>query len=300
MAAHQFQPGEEQPLKAQKKVLAESGNRPKLAKESRKANHLDGKTWLRYSISIWDDIRKSQDEIKLNHPAMFPSDLPRRLIQMFTSENQKVVLDPFLGTGSTLIAAKELDKNGIGLDISREYIDLAAKRLNIKTGLFSHNVPQRLIHDDAKNILEYVEERSVDICITSPPYWDILTMKRTADNKGNKDYIEKQDNLGDIHDYQEFLEELKKIFKDVFFVLKPRSYCIVVVMDIRKKDVFYPFHTDIAKMMTEIGFIFDDMIIWNRKHEYSNLRPLGYPFVFRVNKIHEYILIFLKPGLKNK
>ena len=48
--------------------------------------------------------------------------------------------------------------------------------------------------------------------------------------------------------------------------------------------------------MTEIGFEFEDIIIWDRKQEYSNLRPLGYPYVFRVNKVHEYILIFKKQG----
>lgn len=284
-------------MKARKKALATEGNNP-VARRVRQANDLDGKTWLRYSISVWDDIRKNPEEMKLNHPAMFPSELPRRLIQMFTNEKQNVVLDPFLGTGSTLLAAKELDKNGIGLDISKEYIDLAAKRLNIKHGLFTRNVPQQLIHDDARNLLEYVDANTVDICITSPPYWDILTQRRSADNKKIKDYIEKQDNLGDIHEYEDFLEELKKIFKDVYFVLRPGSYCIVVVMDIRKKDAFYPFHADLARMMSEIGFIFDDLIIWNRKYEYSNLRPLGYPCVFRVNKIHEYVLIFLKPGKK--
>lgn len=48
-------------------------------------------------------------------------------------------------------------------------------------------------------------------------------------------------------------------------------------------------------MMEHIGFIYDDLIIWDRRHEYNNLKPLGYPAVFRINKIHEYILIFKKP-----
>ena len=86
----------------------------------------------------------------------------------------------------------------------------------------------------------------------------------------------------------------------MFIVLKQGSYCVVDVMDIRKKSKFYPFHIDIAQMMQEIGFIFDDIIIWDRRLGYNDLRPLGYPSVFRVNKIHEYLLIFLKPGKKLK
>jgi hypothetical protein len=65
-------------------------------------------------------------------------------------------------------------------------------------------------------------------------------------------------------------------------------------MDIRKKSKFYPFHMDIVKLMGDIGFNFEDTIIWDRQHEYNNMRPLGYPYVFRVNKVHEYILIFRK------
>ena len=65
-------------------------------------------------------------------------------------------------------------------------------------------------------------------------------------------------------------------------------------MDIRKKNIFYPLHSDIAMEMQKIGFIYDDIIIWDRQHEYNNMRPLGYPYKFRINKVHEYILIFIK------
>jgi len=46
--------------------------------------------------------------------------------------------------------------------------------------------------------------------------------------------------------------------------------------------------------MQEIGFELDDIIIWDRQKEYNNMRPLGYPYVFRVNKVHEFVLIFKK------
>jgi hypothetical protein len=65
-------------------------------------------------------------------------------------------------------------------------------------------------------------------------------------------------------------------------------------MDIRQGSQFFPFHMSISNMMAEVGFVLEDIIIWDRKREYSNLRPLGYPYVFIVNKVHEYILIFRK------
>lgn len=265
-------------------------------KPSKKANELDGKSWLQYSISVWNDIKKTKEEKELKHPAMFPKELPKRIIQMFLTEDKKVVLDPFLGVASTLLAAKETGKHGIGFEISEKYAKIAQQRLNQQPELFqSVHIPQVIYNENAKDLSKYLPIESVDLCVTSPPYWDILTAKRTADLKPIKNYEEKKGNLGEIHDYKAFLDELKFVFEEVYIVLKKLAYCVVVVMDIRKKDKYYPFHIDVTRFMHEIGFMLDDIIIWDRRSEYNNLSPLGYPSVFRVNKIHEYILIFLKP-----
>jgi hypothetical protein len=71
-------------------------------------------------------------------------------------------------------------------------------------------------------------------------------------------------------------------------------------MDLRKKDKFFPLHIDISKMMSELGFELEDIMIWDRQHEYNNMKTLGYPYVFRVNKVHEFMLIFWKRELKIK
>ena len=92
-----------------------------------------------------------------------------------------------------------------------------------------------------------------------------------------------------------FLEELAEVFSKVYQAMKPGAYCCVVVMDLRKKERFYPFHSDLAQYLERVGFILDDIIIWDRSSEYNNLRPLGHPSVFRINKVHEYINIFQKP-----
>ena len=85
------------------------------------------------------------------------------------------------------------------------------------------------------------------------------------------------------------------IFSGVFDVLKPKSRCAVVVMDIRKKSKFYPLHIDLTTRMEHIGFELDEFAIWDRQHEYNFMTTLGYPYVFRFNKIHEFICIFKKP-----
>jgi len=263
----------------------------------KRANDLDGKTWTKYSISIWSDIKKTREEVALGHPAIFPIALVSRLIRVFTNSNQKVIFDPFAGIGSTVVAAQRLGKQGIGIEISPEYALKARKRLGQKT-LENHDSEGIIYNVNALDMLNYVGENTVDLVVTSPPYWNILSEKRSADYKEIRNYGNLEGDLSSIENYDDFLKELKKVFECVYKVMREGAYCCVIVMDIRKKNNFYPFHSDIASFMKDIGFIYDDIIIWDRRHEYNNMRPLGYPAVFRVNKAHEYILIFQKPITK--
>ena len=260
--------------------------------ERKHCNNLDGKTWLKYSISIWSEISKTTSELKLKHPAIFPVALASRLIAIFMNKDDRVVLDPFAGVGSTLVAAKESGKESIGIELSTEFIAVAKNRLD---QLILHQEKATIFPANALDLSQYVAPESVDFVCTSPPYWNILSEKRSADYKEIRDYGKASDDLGKIQDYQEFLAKLKDVFAEVYKVMRKGAYCCVIVMDIRKKSKFYPFHSDVAELMQSLGFIYDDLIIWDRRHEYNNMRPLGYPSVFRVNKAHEFILIFQKP-----
>ena len=267
---------------------------PSPTRGGKRANELDGKTWLSHSISVWSDLTKTKEERELKHPAMFPCALAERLIRCFTNEQSRVILDPFVGVGSTLIAAKELRKDAIGVEISPEFAEIAQSRVS-QVMPFEGESDVKIHVDDSRNLSAHVPDNSVDMVITSPPYWDILLEKRTADYKESRHYGEAIADLGKIRDYKEFLMHLREVFAQVYKVMKPKSYCCVIVMDLRKKGRFYPYHMDISQFMEDIGFILDDLVIWNRGHEYNNLRPLGYPSVFRVNRIHEFIMIFQKP-----
>ncbi|MFB3883233.1 MAG: DNA methyltransferase [Armatimonadota bacterium] len=255
----------------------------------RRANSLDGKTWARNSISVWSDIRKSKEELKLKHPALFPAQLVERIIECFLPPEGKTVLDPFCGYGSTLVAARNLGKQGIGLDINPDYVKAARTRVGRKRD------GCRVIRANAADVLRHVRRSSVDLVVTSPPYWDVLTRRRSADRKAVRNYGESGDDLGRIGDYDEFLMALRRVFAEVLLALKPGAYCVVIVMDVRKRDQFYPLHSDLAVAMQAAGYLWDDLIIWDRRQEYNSFRPLGYPAVFRINKAHEYILIFQKP-----
>ena len=285
-------------------------------KPRRHCNDLDGKHWLQNSISVWSDIRKTTEETRLKHPAMFPQMLAERLIETFLAPEGTRVLDPFAGSGSTLLAAERMGKQGLGLELSAEYVTLARCRLaerasvpgdatetSTNTGTTESSgdvqteaaVRSIVHHASARDLLSLIDAESVDLCISSPPYWNILNQRRTADGKAKRHYGNLEGDLGTIEEYEAFLSAVTDVYTDVLALLKPRCYCCIVVMDLRKKNRFFPLHSDLATRLVTAGYRYDDLIIWNRQSEYNNLRPLGYPSVFRVNKVHEFVLLMQKP-----
>tara|TARA_B100000963_G_C22638977_1_gene679279 strand:+ start:537 stop:1337 length:801 start_codon:yes stop_codon:yes gene_type:complete len=262
-----------------------------------KMNNLTGKEWLQESFSIWSDIKKNKEEISTKHPALFPQKLPEKLIRLYTKCDGETILDPFMGIGSTLLASMNTGTKSIGFDLNKDYCKIAKKRIkNFQKDLFNENktYTPEVYNLDSNKILTKVKEESVDLAITSPPYWDILNQKRTADFKEIRNYSDSKKDIGNISDYEKFLESLKSIFTQVYKSLKFNKRCISVVMDIRKKDKFYPLHEDQTRIMKEIGFELEEYVIWNRQSDYNNMKTLGYPWVFRFNKVHEFICIYWK------
>jgi DNA modification methylase len=275
--------------------------------------HLDGKTWIKYSISVWNDIEKSSEEKKIakKHPAIFPISLASRILDCFTmslTDTPITVLDPFLGSGSTLLAAREKGYSGVGFDVVNDFIKLASDRFNKE--LFEEKAEFEiikehklldikenafyLVQDDARKIKEYLKSESISIMITSPPYWLVHKRKRSADYKNERPYSDLDIDLGNIQSYEDFLNQIKIVFEGSYGALKKNCYSIVNVMDLRYGSKFIPYHSDIARIMQDIGFSFEDIIIWNRAKEYNNIKPLGYPYKFIINKVHEYLLVFRK------
>jgi len=263
-----------------------------------KMNNLSGKEWLQNSFSIWRDINKTQEERQLKHPAMFPQQLVEKLINIYTKNPGEIILDPFMGIGSTIKAAYNLGKKGVGIDLNNKYCEIAQSRLaKEQNEIFNKEIQKfkpDIFCDDSRNLLNHIKPNSVDLVVTSPPYWDILNMKRTVDNKEKRNYSSLKNDIGNIPDYNKFLNDLKLIYSEVYKALKPNKRCCCVVMDIRKQDQFYPLHEDQTRIMREIGFELEEYIIWDRQKEYNNMKTLGYPWVFRFNKVHEFICIYWK------
>ena len=95
--------------------------------------------FMEATLDVWDMHAESARRVR--HPAPFPVELPRRLIDLYTFEGD-VVLDPFMGSGSTLVAAALTDRRGIGYDLDSNYVDVARERINAaKARVWAHRQP---------------------------------------------------------------------------------------------------------------------------------------------------------------
>lgn len=259
-----------------------------------KVNSLSGKEWLQNSFSIWRDLGKNEEERKLGHPAIFTVKLASKLIDTFCPPEKALILDPFAGSGTTLLAGLMKGHEVLGCDLNKNFKKLFLERATNKYNVNSERLEDCYIIQDSRFLTQKVQLESVDLCITSPPYWDILNQRRTADYKESVGYSDSDKDLGNLDHYPDFLDALELVCQEINSVLKPKSYFLLNVMDLRKKDRFFPLHIDATRITQASGFSLEDIIIWDRQSEYNNMRPLGYPFKFIVNKVHEYILIFRK------
>ena len=255
-----------------------------------RANALTGSEWLKNSFSIWRGLGKDSDAG--DHPAPFPIALVVKLIDCFAADREGLLLDPFAGSGSSLLAALQVGMGAVGFDINLEYRSVFERRLSL---FEAPNTRWRYEIHDARHLGTLLDTNSTEICITSPPYWDILNRKRTADGKVPRSYSANGHDLGNLAEYHAFLAALEQVAGQVGNVLRPRGYFILNVMDIRKGSTFYPLHQDASDGVLRTGaFTLEDIIVWDRQSDYNTMRPLGYPYKFIINKVHEYLLIFRK------
>src|SRR5579875_1995404 len=138
-------------------------------------NCLTAKEWIQSQVAIWEFFYEKRDVRDKNvHPAVFPIGLPKKCIQLFTHQGE-LVLDPFVGIGTTLVAAFDLNRNAVGFDLKKEYVEYANSRiaqakLDNWGGKPQSSTIQFAIHDEAHNIPQYLQPQTVSLTVTSPPY----------------------------------------------------------------------------------------------------------------------------------
>ena len=153
-------------------------------------NCLTAKEWLKNQLGVWQFNYETRDiRDKTLHPATFPISLALRIIEQFTHQGE-LVLDPFVGSGTALLAAQDVNRNAVGFDLSCEYVKLSLERISQQRLI--HPSVQLAVNDDARNIPRYLPEESVSLVVTSPPYANLLNRKTQETSLGG---TETTDNL---------------------------------------------------------------------------------------------------------
>lgn len=264
-------------------------------------NDLEPKEWLKFQKSWFVHNPPPRHKDVLRHPAKFPETLVQEFIEFFTKQGQ-VIFDPMVGTGSALIAALSCNRHSYGIELNPDYAEIAREmliKLRASMGDASQQIKSEIITGDAADIAKHViayKIPQIDYVITSPPYWDMLHAQGAGTQKKRRsadelDTIYSRDlkDLGNISDYDKFIERLGEIYKDLQPYLKSGAYLTIIVKNIKKGGRIYPLAWDLARTLAETYSLKDEKI-WCQDN--IQLAPYGLGNAWVSNTFHHYCLQF--------
>ncbi len=271
-----------------------------------KPNHiccLTAKEWLKNQLGVWQFFYEKRDiRDKTLHPATYPIALSSRVISQFTHVGE-LVLDPFVGSGTTLVSAQDTGRNAVGFDLSENYVRLSQERLSTHRNLFS-SARQLAIQDDARAISQYLPSESVSLIVTSPPYANLLNRKRK--NKSRRD--RKNDQLGKVEQYsqdprdlgtmhlEKYTESMGEIFEALLPLLRPKAHCVINVPDMWWENQRITLHVSLIEELRRRGYELRNIIIWDRTNIVNRIGIFGWPSNYiTMGVTFEYLLDFWKP-----
>lgn len=272
-----------------------------------KAGHLsciEARDWMKNQIGVWQFTYEPRDiRDKAVHPAVFPLAMARRVIEQFTHKGE-LVLDPFAGSGTTLLAAQDLDRNAVGFDLKQEYVDLAASRLA--------NPPedcrcrQLAVCGDARDIARRIAPNTVKLVFTSPPYANILNRQRK--NKSRRGDARHNEQFGKVEQYSQDPRDLGTLAADdfetavaeIFAAMRPvfleKAHILINITDAWVDGKRVPLHINIIHAMERAGYEFRNTVIWDRRNLVNNIGIFGWPSSYiTMGTTFEYILDFTLP-----
>ncbi|MCF7908301.1 MAG: site-specific DNA-methyltransferase [Candidatus Omnitrophica bacterium] len=269
-------------------------------------NCMGPKDWLKSQIGVWQFFYETRDiRDKSVHPATFPISLAKKVIELFTHQGQ-LVIDPFVGSGTSLIAATDLNRNAVGFDLQKKYIELCVKRLQKNPNLFNA-CAQMAIQDDARNISEYLSPNTVSLIWTSPPYANLLN--RSRQNKSRRDRNNKQ--LGKVEQYSQDVRDLGTmaidsyttamgdIFEGLLPLLREKAHCVINVPDMWWENRRITIHVSLIEELRKRGYELRNVIIWDRTNVVNGIGIFGWPSNYiTMGVTFEYLLDFWKPPQK--
>jgi DNA modification methylase len=287
-------------------------------------NELPGEEWLYFTKSVWSTAYPSElgHAARRAHGANTPPRLMARLIEFF-SRSDELVLDPFAGVGGTLLGAAIArgPRRALGIELEPRWANVyeevvreqlgqrdGAGPLLADLGTADPGGPRgfdptglELRIGDALTVLPTLEEGSVDLIATDPPYNIQLPLTMAggplAEAHANRrtDYAMVTDHPADLAnapDYATFLDRMTAAFAELHRVLRDGRYLVVIVRDAYQAGRYVFTASDLAARAASVGFVPKGDLIWYQAG--TRLRPYGYPKVFVPNIAHQHILVLRK------
>ncbi|MGA2916002.1 MAG: DNA methyltransferase [Sedimentisphaerales bacterium] len=176
----------------------------------------------------------------------FAPQIARNIIEMY-SKRGETVLDPMVGGGTTIIEAKLLVRNAIGLDINPKAIEVTKQALKFN----HHPASKQIVKTGDARDLSFIKGDSIDLILTHPPYMNII---KYSDGQFHGD-------LSNIGSMPIFCDEIEKIAKELHRVLKPDKYCAILIGDTRKSRHFVPLAYNVMQRFLKVGFILKEDVV---------------------------------------
>jgi DNA modification methylase len=262
-----------------------------------KLNDLNPRTWLKFQKSWFIHNPPPRKKGVLVHPAKFPETMAREFIEFFTKRSG-IVLDPMAGTGSTLVAALRAGRNSCGIELNPRYAEIACQIVaeeRVSLGASAENLMSKVITGDASNVHDFGLS-TFDYVLTSPPYWDMLHARGAATQKQRRSsaeldvlYSDDPRDLGNLHDYEQFLGKLVTIYAGLKPFLRARSYLTIIVKNIKKGGKIYPLAWDLGRELGKVYTLKDEKL-WLQDNQH--LAPYGLGSAWVSNTFHHYCLQF--------
>jgi len=288
--------------KTQKKFLDISYNRTCDCPKTH-INCLPAKEWLKCQLGVWQFTYSGRDiRNKKVHPATFPIALARKVIELFTHKGE-LVLDPFVGSGTTLVASQDTFRNAVGFDLQKQYVKLTESRLAENSQLFGKS-KQIAICDDARKISDYLLPESISLIFTSPPYANLLNRRRKNKSRRNR----KNEQLGKIEQYSQdprdlgtmdiskYTKAMGDIFENLLPLLRPKAHCVINVPDMWWENQRITIHVSLVEELRQRGYELRNIIIWDRTNIVNQIGIFGWPSNYiTMGVTFEYLLDFWRP-----
>ena len=264
-------------------------------------NALDSKSWLKFQKSWFVHNPPPRAKNVLRHPAKFPETLAQEFIEFFTQPGQ-VVLDPMAGTGSSLVAALRAGRHSFGVELNPAYAEIARQVIQeerLRLGAAVDGLTAQVITGDAAQLPLLARQVSmpvVDYVLTSPPYWDMLHARGAETQRQRRAapdvdvfYSTDPNDLGNVPDYEQFLERLSGIYASLKPLLRSGAYLTIIVKNVKKGGRIYPLAWDLARLLSTVYTLKDEKI-WCQDNQ--RLAPYGMGNAWVSNTFHHYCLQF--------